>query len=793
MANYESLKSAIQQVVRTNGNNEITGILLQQTLFAMVNSLGAGYQYLGIATPTTNPGTPDQNVFYVASTAGTYSNFGGFILNSGEIAIFKYNGNWTKDITGIASAEKLNQVSTEIVGIIGEAGSVVSGYSIIPNEYVVAGNGSFASFNGWSRTDYVPIGNYSGIVISGANSGYNWLYDENKNPVSQVNLAFGPNVNLLQYPTAKYIVISDTNANMANLVITVSGYKNVNLTSLDGRVRAVESQVSAMLQNIDNLIAAASSGYKLSGVVFPTDSPKSGGLSKLFYIAKENGVYQNFGGLSIDDEVAILYNVENSPNLLDLTTLIPNKYIDAQGQVADAASWSASQRMNIVSGTTYKVVASVNGSWETRGSVWYAFYDANGDMTHRGVTTLNVMMEALAGDVTLAVSWDTNTIGETPMVVASDFVPTGYEDPNGWRKVSLFELQKENTQIVLPSKIAFLQDKQFDVMVNNILYRGSSKAVGFKRLGSSTLYATQYEDRFRINQPNVVNDGTATFMIQLKNDCAFDKLPAQQENIISKTISFNSVSKTQGSGTTKKVLFIGDSITANGVYAREIVNLFANDDMAVQLIGTLGESPANHEGRGGWSAKDYCTKASYNDYTNAFWNPSTQKFDFSYYMSHNGFAGVDFVFITLGINDVYSQTKPLSENKYSEILSYYNEIVTSIRAYNANIKLFIGLPIMPANSAFSNSYNHDIIKAERLGLIQRLIQQYENRENNGFVLVPIYCVVDTERDFPTEERAICARDNTLVEYVTDETHPKTQGYYKIADVMFTYIKYGTTL
>lgn len=110
MANYASLKAAIQQVVKTNGNNEITGALLQQSLLAMITSLGAGYQCVGIATPSTNPGTPDQNVFYIASTDGTYVNFGGLVLENGEIAILKYNGAWSKDSTGVASLEKVNQL-----------------------------------------------------------------------------------------------------------------------------------------------------------------------------------------------------------------------------------------------------------------------------------------------------------------------------------------------------------------------------------------------------------------------------------------------------------------------------------------------------------------------------------------------------------------------------------------------------------------------------------------------------------------------------------------------------------
>ena len=120
MANYATLKAAISAAIKQNGNNEITGNLLQQQLLAMVNSLGVGYQYVDIATPATNPGTPDQNVFYLASTAGTYANFGGLALVDGEIAILKYNGTWSKNSTGAASLEKVNQLGQKVDDVIAE-------------------------------------------------------------------------------------------------------------------------------------------------------------------------------------------------------------------------------------------------------------------------------------------------------------------------------------------------------------------------------------------------------------------------------------------------------------------------------------------------------------------------------------------------------------------------------------------------------------------------------------------------------------------------------------------------
>ena len=94
MSNYTNLKTAIDAVVKENGRQEITGILLNQTLIAMVNSLGTGYQFMGVATPSTNPGTPDQKVFYIASQLGTYSNFNGIFLGRG-IFVLKWDSAWS--------------------------------------------------------------------------------------------------------------------------------------------------------------------------------------------------------------------------------------------------------------------------------------------------------------------------------------------------------------------------------------------------------------------------------------------------------------------------------------------------------------------------------------------------------------------------------------------------------------------------------------------------------------------------------------------------------------------------
>ena len=110
MANYETLKTAIQSVVKTNGNNEITGALLQQALLSMISSLGAYFQFLGVAKIETNPGTPDQNVAYIAGP-GTYPNFDSFVVPQDHIGFFAYNGTWNNQ------AFKISTLREDIVGV----------------------------------------------------------------------------------------------------------------------------------------------------------------------------------------------------------------------------------------------------------------------------------------------------------------------------------------------------------------------------------------------------------------------------------------------------------------------------------------------------------------------------------------------------------------------------------------------------------------------------------------------------------------------------------------------------
>ena len=105
MAAYDNLRAVIAANVYQNNNNEVTADMVKTAMNEMVNSLGAEFQFGGMAEPGDNPGTPDYKVAYLASTPGTYSNFGGIVVADGEVVNLKWDGTaWSKEVTGTTTA-----------------------------------------------------------------------------------------------------------------------------------------------------------------------------------------------------------------------------------------------------------------------------------------------------------------------------------------------------------------------------------------------------------------------------------------------------------------------------------------------------------------------------------------------------------------------------------------------------------------------------------------------------------------------------------------------------------------
>ncbi len=133
MANNQQLKDSIRAVIKQNGNEEITGNILQQALIAMIDALGMGYQFMGEAKPETNPAPTDARVMYIAIDSGTYSNFvtPPIELDGSKIAIFLYSSAWSAILLNVPNNQ---YIATELLKKVDK----VAGKGLSTNDYTDA-------------------------------------------------------------------------------------------------------------------------------------------------------------------------------------------------------------------------------------------------------------------------------------------------------------------------------------------------------------------------------------------------------------------------------------------------------------------------------------------------------------------------------------------------------------------------------------------------------------------------------------------------------------------------------
>ena len=190
MSNYASLKATINANIRENNNQEITGVVLNSVLNDLVDSLGTGYQYLGVATSSTTPGTPDAKVFYLAGM-GTYNNFGATIP-SGYLGIFYYDSAWHTSMVRFPIGDDVFQ---DLVDAVVEA---LTGGG---NGYILEGDnpktGLITSSGVWGEvencdSELIPMRSGTTYTLTFANGvgGYSVVLDATA--VANVKINFAP-------------------------------------------------------------------------------------------------------------------------------------------------------------------------------------------------------------------------------------------------------------------------------------------------------------------------------------------------------------------------------------------------------------------------------------------------------------------------------------------------------------------------------------------------------------------------------------------------------------------------
>lgn len=209
------------------------------------------------------------------------------------------------------------------------------------------------------------------------------------------------------------------------------------------------------------------------------------------------------------------------------------------------------------------------------------------------------------------------------------------------------------------------------------------------------------------------------------------------------------------------LLAIGDSTVDHDTMTATLLSHFAEQGHTITLLGTLGDGSGTNknEGRAGWSAKDYLTDRQYQGVTNPFYNPSTQTFDFAYYMQNQGYTTPDFVVLQLGINDLYNY----GEADIAPTWSAMETIIDSILAYSDSIKVILNLPTTPnanqsQHSACEFLYRNRVIRYNEYAMAQSLSKYGTEKVRCSYC----HLILDPETE------------------IRDNVHPTASGYQKMA-------------
>lgn len=342
-------------------------------------------------------------------------------------------------------------------------------------------------------------------------------------------------------------------------------------------------------------------------------------------------------------------------------------------------------------------------------------------------------------------------------------------------------------ELVLPQTMYALQSLECNLYFDNVLM-SNYKDFHFE-LSSTVANGTmrQHNERFSWIPVGAVNSGSMRIRVISKYT---------GETLSSGSINLLSAAASNGLGTIKKAIFIGDSLIDNGAITQTMLDLAGVDSMGITLLGTRGSGANRHEGRSGWTITAYTS--NYSDGTvgaNPFWIGGAV--NFSQYLTNNSIAIPDWVFIDLGINEIFLK-KSDNDAKHKANSDFLNldTLISSIKAAGVNVKVGLIIPSPPSydqdSFALSQAFGRTRTRFKRNILVwaRELIKKYAGQEASRIYIVPSNLNLDTENNMSSAASApINSRSTVNKARQNNGVHPGTTGYQQIGDAVWAFLKY----
>ena len=460
---------------------------------------------------------------------------------------------------------------------------------------------------------------------------------------------------------------------------------------------------------------------------------------------------------------------EYSPNLFNMNAISEGYYVSqTSGNLIPSENYWASEPIIVEPNQTYSLSF-------TNSATRIAYFDENNQFI-LGILEPDNTINTPVGANSIIISHNSVHIKPDLFQFEKGATSTQHQ-PYGVKIKDLIVPTQEEQGITinLPTTLYALVGEELNVYFDNII-EGRDIDYDFDVTCS---IGAQYQNFYRLTASEV---GSYDFKIDVYKD---------RRLVSSKETTIKVSSKSAGSGVNLSILKIGDSTTDNGKGVIKLNENFSTDVMDITCIGTRGTSPNLHEGRSGWTATRYTTE------DNAFLNPTTRQFDFDYYLTSNSFNVPDVVFINLGINDMFHASDDFEAAITVEnTLAKYQEMIDSIKSVSEAPKVALGVTIPPNYSqdpfgkSYANNQTRNRYKRNNTLWVKSLIENFDNRINEGIYLVHIHVNLDTRYNMGLEEIQVNARNTTtyMSPIGNGGVHPVESGYWQIADVEWYFLK-----
>ncbi len=339
---------------------------------------------------------------------------------------------------------------------------------------------------------------------------------------------------------------------------------------------------------------------------------------------------------------------------------------------------------------------------------------------------------------------------------------------------SKYDPPMDTIEVQLPPTINAMTGKEINLYFDNLIV-GNADDYLFNVICSIGI---QQNERWTLNTNTA---GTYPITIDVYDKKSMQKVGTASAAVVVKSSSV-------GTGVTKSALFVGDSTTAVGKYTNELLNLFSFDAMDITLLGSQGTAPNIHEGRPGWRVDQYNKDSSSPFVFNG-------AFNFSQYMSSQGYIGVDYVIFHLGINDIFNETSDSGADAVvNAAVTTYNNMITNIKTSFPNVKIGMCLTIPPSRhqDAFGNNYGSGQTKWQYkrnwFRWNKAILANFKDRTADNIYLIPLNAILDTEHNMKVSTVAANSRNNMTIARQTDGVHPADTGYNQMADALYYWLK-----